>query len=73
VSTRPLGLVLVVLGIGVVAVGLLIWSGAFEWFGKLPGDIRVEKENTRIYVPLTSMILISVVLTLAVNLVRRWF
>jgi hypothetical protein len=71
--TRPFGLVLVAVGLGVVLIGLLVWSGALSWFGRLPGDIRIERDNLRIYVPITSMILISLVLTLLINLVRRLF
>lgn len=71
--TRPFGLVLVAVGVGVVVLGLLVWSGALSWFGRLPGDLRVERENVRVYFPITSMILISVVLSLLVNLVRRFF
>ena len=41
------------------------------WLGHLPGDIRVEGERTRVYVPITSMLIVSVVLTLALWLVRR--
>lgn len=72
-GARSLALVLVILGAGAILVGLLIWTGALNWFGRLPGDIRVETENTRLYVPITSMILVSLVATLAVNLLRRWF
>lgn len=64
---------LVVIGIGVVVVGLLVWSGALSWFGRLPGDIRVEGERTRVFVPIVSMLLVSVVLTIVVNLVGRWW
>lgn len=71
--TRPFGLVLVAVGLGLALLGLLVWSGALSWFGRLPGDIRIEKENARIFFPVTSMILISVVLTLLINLVRRLF
>ena len=61
------------MGVGVVLVGLLVWSGALSWFGRLPGDIRIERDNFRLYVPITSMILVSLVLTLLINLVRRLF
>lgn len=71
--TRPFGLLLVAVGLGVALLGLLVWSGAFSWFGRLPGDIRIERDNLRVYAPITSMILISLVLTLLVNLVRRLF
>jgi hypothetical protein len=71
--TRPFGLVLVAVGLGVVLIGLLVWSGALSWFGRLPGDIRIERDNLRVYFPITSMILISLALTLLINLVRRLF
>jgi hypothetical protein len=70
---RGVGLVVIAVGVGAVIVGLLIYSGALGWFGRLPGDIRVENENVRFYFPLSSMILISVVLTVIVNLIRRLF
>ncbi|MBN9687730.1 MULTISPECIES: DUF2905 domain-containing protein [unclassified Corallococcus] len=67
------GLMLVVAGLGLAVVGLLVWAGAFSWFGRLPGDIRVESGNTRIYAPLASMLLISVLLSLGAWVVRRFF
>lgn len=70
-GSRPLGIILVGLGVAVVVVGLLVWSGALSWVGRLPGDIRIERENVRFYFPITSMILISLVLTLILNLLRR--
>lgn len=68
---RSLGLLLVGVGAVVVVVGLLVASGALGWFGRLPGDIRVEGERTRVYVPITSMIIVSVVLTVLLALLRR--
>jgi hypothetical protein len=70
---RSLGLLVIALGLVVVVVGLLIWSGGFSWFGKLPGDVRIERENLRIDLPIVSMLVISGLLTLLVNLLRRWF
>lgn len=70
---RSIGLLIVAGGVVLMVVGLLVWAGAFSWFGRLPGDIRIENDSSRFYVPLTSMILISVVLTLLTNLVRRLF
>ena len=72
-GSRPLGLLIVLLGAAVVLVGLLVWSGALSWFGRLPGDIRIERQNVRIYFPITSIILISLALTLILNLLRRFF
>ncbi|WP_312255375.1 DUF2905 domain-containing protein [Stutzerimonas nitrititolerans] len=45
--------------------------GLLNWFGKLPGDIRIESERSRTFIPITSMIVLSVVLTILVNLFRR--
>ncbi|HEX6285051.1 MAG TPA: DUF2905 domain-containing protein [Pyrinomonadaceae bacterium] len=71
--SRSVGLLVVIGGVLVIVVGLLIYSGALNWFGRLPGDIRYESGNVRVYIPLVSMLLISVVLTLIFNLVRRLF
>ncbi|HZS07979.1 MAG TPA: DUF2905 domain-containing protein [Blastocatellia bacterium] len=71
--SRSTGLLLIALGLTAVVVGLLVWSGALSWFGRLPGDIRYERGSTRVYFPLTSMLLVSVVLSLLVNLLRRLF
>jgi hypothetical protein len=54
-------------------VGLLLWSGSLSWFGRLPGDIKIERETVRIYFPLASMLLASVVLSLVLYLIRRFF
>jgi hypothetical protein len=70
---RNLGLLIVAFGVGAVVIGLLVASGALGWFGKLPGDIRVRGEGVRFYFPIVSMLVVSVVLTLAVNLLRRFF
>ena len=57
------GPLLVAAGVTLVIIGLLAWSGALSWFGRLPGDIRVERSNTRFYAPITSMLLLSVALS----------
>lgn len=68
-----MGLIVVVGGVFIVVVGLLIYAGALSWFGRLPGDIRYERGNVRVYVPIVSMLLLSVALTLLFTLVRRLF
>jgi len=65
------GPVLVGLGLLLVVVGVLAWTGALGWLGRLPGDIRIESEDTRVYVPIVSMLLVSVVLTIVLNVLRR--
>lgn len=69
---RNLGPVLVVGGLALVVLGALVWSGALSWFGRLPGDIRSESENTRVFIPITSMVIVSIVLTVVVNVLGRW-
>lgn len=64
---------MVALGVGLVIVGLLVWSGALSWFGRLPGDIRIERESVHVYIPLVSMLVVSVVLSLLLSLIRRFF
>jgi hypothetical protein len=70
---RSSGLLIILLGVAVIVVGLLIYAGALSWFGRLPGDIRYEGANTRVYVPVTSMIIVSLVLSLVMYLLRRFF
>ena len=53
--------------------GLLIWSGSLSWFGRLPGDIRIERETVHVYVPIVSMLVVSLVVSLVMYLVRRFF
>ncbi len=71
--TQPKSPVLVLLigGLVLVALAGLVASGGFSWFGKLPGDIRIEGGRTRVVIPLTSMLLVSLAITLVVNLLRR--
>jgi len=71
VSADSLGRVLIVAGVAVIVLGLLIRTGALGWFGNLPGDIRIESERTRVFIPVTSMLVVSVVLSLLASLFRR--
>jgi Protein of unknown function (DUF2905) len=70
---RQLGGTIVLLGLGVAVVGLLVMTGGLSWFGRLPGDIRVVRPNVRIYVPITSMVIVSVVLSVVTWIGRRFF
>ena len=60
-------------GIVIAAVGILMWAGGLSWFGHLPGDIRIERENVRIYIPVISMLLVSVAASLLLSIVRYLF
>ena len=55
----------------VIGLALLYAPGLLRWFGRLPGDIRIERDGTRIFIPITSMIIVSLALTLLVNLLFR--
>lgn len=68
---RDLGPLIVAAGVAIVVVGLLVWSGALGWFGRLPGDIRYESGSSRVWIPITSSIIASIVLTIVINLVLR--
>lgn len=70
---RQVGLIVAIGGAGLLVLGLLIYSGALSWFGRLPGDIRYESDHVRVYVPIVSMLLISLVLSLLFYLLRRFF
>jgi TctA family transporter len=69
----PFGLVLITLGLVLVVVGVLAWLGALSWFGRLPGDIRVERPGFRFYAPIVSMLIVSLVLTALTALLRRFW
>lgn len=67
---KDLGPWLVGVGIVLVVIGGLAWAGWLSWFGHLPGDIRFTSGNTMVFIPITSMLILSIVLTLVVNLIR---
>ena len=69
---RLVGLLVIAGGICAVLVGLLIYFGGFGWFGRLPGDIRYEGERASVYVPIVSMLIVSLALSLILYLLRRF-
>jgi hypothetical protein len=68
---RGIGPWLVGIGALLVVFGLLAWAGLLSWFGRLPGDIRIIREHVHVYVPITSMLLISAVISLILWLINR--
>lgn len=68
-----LGKLLAAIGVILVVIGLVVSYAPWlvNWFGKLPGDIRIENEQRFIFIPITSMLIISIILTLIVNLFFR--
>ena len=67
------GLSILLAGIFVVVVGLLVFSRRLTWFGRLPGDIRYEGQRTRVYAPLASMLLLSLLFSLVMFLLSAIF
>ncbi len=70
-SGRGPGLTLIILGFGLVVAGLLVWSGGLSWFGRLPGDVRWEGERARVYIPIVSMIVVSLALSVLAWIFRQ--
>ncbi|KAA8964652.1 DUF2905 domain-containing protein [Mycobacterium sp.] len=72
---RNTGPLIVAAGVVILVVGVLVWVGGLFWFGRLPGDVRIEHGSLRIYLPVVSMLVISivasVVLTVLMHLFRR--
>lgn len=72
-GNRPLGQLIIILGLVFIVVGLVTMRGWLGWFGHLPGDVRVERPNVRIYVPIVSMLLISILFSVLSYVIRRLF
>ena len=64
---------LIIGGILLLVTGLLVNSGLLSWFGRLPGDIRVERDDVHFYFPIVSMLVVSAVLSLVVYLFGRFW
>ena len=67
------GKYIIAAGICIVIAGALIYffHDYFKWLGRLPGDIRIEKENYQFYFPIVTMIVISIAITLIINIIKR--
>jgi len=61
-----------VIGVIVLALGFVLWSGlAPKWLGRLPGDIRIERQHGAFYFPIVTCIIVSIVLSLIFSIFRR--
>ncbi|MDX1664455.1 MAG: DUF2905 domain-containing protein [Candidatus Promineifilaceae bacterium] len=69
------GRILIIMGLAIAFAGLLILLAArfFPWLGNLPGDLEYESENLRVYFPLATMLLISLLGTIILNILIRIF
>ena len=68
-----MGKIIIYLGCLLILLGFLIhyFGDYLKWFGNLPGDIKIVNKNLNIFIPFTSMILISILLTIIVNLFKK--
>jgi hypothetical protein len=69
---RSVGLLVIGSGALLIVLGLIIYSGGLNWFGHLPGDIRYESERSGVYIPIVSMLIVSLALSLIFYLIRRF-
>jgi len=72
---QTVGKYLIITGVILLLAGAVIYfsQGRLKWLGNLPGDIRIVKDNYRIYIPLTTIILLSILLTLVFNIIKKLF
>jgi hypothetical protein len=69
---RELGKFVVIVGVIAMLVGLVMWSGfAPKWLGRLPGDIRIQREHSVFYFPIVTCIVLSILLSLLLSIFRR--
>jgi hypothetical protein len=59
------GIILIIFG------GIVMFSGRIPWLGKLPGDIHIKKDGFSFYFPITTCIIISIILTLIFRFIKR--
>ena len=59
------GLLIAVMGV------LMLLGGQLPWLGRLPGDISIERDNFRFYAPFATCLLLSLIVTLVLNLMAR--
>jgi ribose/xylose/arabinose/galactoside ABC-type transport system permease subunit len=69
---RELGKFIVIFGVIVTVMGLVLWTGLTpKWLGRLPGDIRIEREHSTFYFPIVTCIILSILLSLLWSIFRR--
>ena len=70
------GRFVILLGIFIVVVGIVLYMGwgakAFGWLGRLPGDVRIERDGFRFYFPIATSIILSIILTVIIRLVMMF-
>ena len=69
------GKIIIIIGVIIVLAGVFVYffHDKLNWIGRLPGDVRIEKENFRFYFPITTMIVLSLLVTLITQIIKRFF
>jgi len=71
-SLEPIGRALVIIGVFVTVLGaVLLLTPRVPWLGRLPGDIGIHRDDLTIYIPITTMLLVSVVLSVVLSVIGR--
>ncbi len=67
------GKILIIIGIVLIIAGIIVYFAGdkLSWLGRLPGDIRIEREHFRFYFPVTTMIIVSIIVTLIIKLFQK--
>jgi hypothetical protein len=75
-NMAPLGKALVIIGLLIAAAGVLLWGGSslplISRLGHLPGDIYIRRNNFAFYLPVTTCVVLSIIISLIIGLLRRW-
>ncbi len=70
---QQIGKIIILIGIVLIILGIIfyVFSDKLQWFGNLPGDIKIKKEHFTFYAPITSMILISIVISFIIWIIGK--
>ena len=68
---KSFGIPIIIAGAAILLVGILVMTGGLSWFGHLPGDIRIEKPSSKVYIPIASCLLLSIAFSLTAYIIRR--
>lgn len=74
-ESKSIAVLLLIIAAVVAVIGLVIYfaGASFSWFGKLPGDLKIEGENFSFYFPMTTMIILSLILTVILRVILYFF
>lgn len=69
------GKMLMIAGICIFSIGMLFWWSEnhkfLSWFGHLPGDIRIERDNFKFFMPIASMLIVSIIASILFWIFRK--